>query len=837
MAGTWLSCPHCLLFFLHPEHTPQPSQCPGCAQLLPPPAEDPDDLEWFYIENRQKLGPVKLSRLQELAASGQLPPDGMVLEKGTSKWAVAADVPGLFAEALAVAPEATPYEEPAPTPVATVYEEPAPPPPPAVPATPRKFLPRWFYQDGGQQVGPVGFARLRELADAGQLQPHTVLLQQGADEWEPASRIDGLFPAEPPAPPPATPPVAVMPTVEPTPAAPGWFYVEHKRKVGPVGLERLQELIDAGQLSASDMVLPQGSAQWVALQALPELAPLFAVADAPAPVVEPEPVVEPVAPAPLAITEEPTVAAAIVEEVPEEPPIESVAVAVIEEVPAPVVEPPVAVALSVESAPATPIEEPEPVAVAISVEPPPAVNGQPVPAAVAVTPPIAAPPVVESAPTVPAIDPDELVRSFESAWLQGKYPELEAYLPATDELRRAVAPRLACIDLQCRLNCKEAVRVETYLERFPALAENRPGVLDLLALEFRLRRRGQSDLTTEEYSQRFPQYGDELRQRLEPPAPSRPVPRPSEPEAAPAAASFPSIPDHEILGIHGESARAVVYRARHCKLNRPVALKLLAGPPGDPVQRQKLFAEARAAARVHHPHIVEVYEVGEHAGRLYCSLEWLDGEPLARRLTGAPLPVREAVELTVHLTDALQAAHTQDVFHGQLHPSNVLLDAGSNHRPKLINLGMRPCGGDLRGAEAVLAGYRAPEQAEGRIADIGPLSDMHALGVLLFELLTGRPPFRGETVEETLRQVRSQEPSAPSELNDRIPADLDAICLKCLQKEPTRRYTSAEELAADLKRFQSGQRPRARAALHPQPAVRFARRYPLTAAILAGLLL
>jgi tRNA A-37 threonylcarbamoyl transferase component Bud32 len=252
----------------------------------------------------------------------------------------------------------------------------------------------------------------------------------------------------------------------------------------------------------------------------------------------------------------------------------------------------------------------------------------------------------------------------------------------------------------------------------------------------------------------------------------------------------------------------VVYKARHLKLNRLVALKMLrAGRDADAEEVARLQTEAEVVARLQHPNVVQIFEVGEWEGRPFLAMEFCPGGSLEKRLTGTPLAAREAAQLVEALARAVEAAHQARVLHRDLKPGNVLLDAQGT--PKVTDFGLAKKlddqGHTQSGAILGTASYMAPEQASGRSKQVGPAADVYALGAILYECLTGRPPFKGDNLLETLEQVRTRHPVAPRRLQAGVPTDLEVICLKCLQKDMTARYASAGELAADLRRFLAGQ--------------------------------
>jgi serine/threonine protein kinase len=270
----------------------------------------------------------------------------------------------------------------------------------------------------------------------------------------------------------------------------------------------------------------------------------------------------------------------------------------------------------------------------------------------------------------------------------------------------------------------------------------------------------------------------------------------------------PTLPGYDIEEEVGRGGMGVVYKARQKSLNRLVALKVirdsaLAGPE----HLARFRAEAEAVARLQHPNIVQVHELYEKEGQPYFAMEYVSGGSLAQQLAGKPKPPREAAELIEQLARAVHYAHQQGIIHRDLKPANVLLTA--NGEPKIsdfglvkridVNDGMTP-------SSAVLGtpSYMAPEQAAGNAQDIGPATDIYALGAILYETLTGRPPFEAESLMKTLDQVRFQEPVPPTQTHPEVPAALECICLRCLQKEPGRRYPSAAGLAEDLQAFLEG---------------------------------
>ena len=313
------------------------------------------------------------------------------------------------------------------------------------------------------------------------------------------------------------------------------------------------------------------------------------------------------------------------------------------------------------------------------------------------------------------------------------------------------------------------------------------------------------------------------------------------PSSTPPSAELPRIPGYEVLEVVGRGGMGVVYRARHVRLDRPVALKmLLTGAHASRESRERFLREARVGAGLRHPNIVQVHDMGDQDGLPYFTMEFVEGGNLAQKLAGMPQPPRQAAALLATLAEAVQAAHRCGIVHRDLKPANVLLTADGT--PKICDLGLaRRLDGEAgltwTGTAVGTPSYMAPEQAEARPQTLGPAVDIHALGAILYELLTGRPPFRAATAAETVRQVISQDPVPPSRLNGKVPRDLETICLKCLHREPHLRYAGAAALAADLHRFLGGEAIAARSEGRLARLVRRVRRRPLLSAAVAGSIL
>ena len=291
---------------------------------------------------------------------------------------------------------------------------------------------------------------------------------------------------------------------------------------------------------------------------------------------------------------------------------------------------------------------------------------------------------------------------------------------------------------------------------------------------------------------------------------------------------FPTILGHyELLEEIGRGATAVVYKARDLRLKRHVALKVVNQAAWDKAVRQRFLAEVEAAAALRHPHIVQIYEIGESAESWFVAMEYLEGGSLADRPDKVWSP-REAAKMVATLARAVQYAHEHQILHRDLKPANVLLDADGS--PKIADFGLakRLDQKSLMSTEEELIGtpaYMAPEQTSSEMGRIGPATDVYALGAILYELLTGRPPFQGRNVIETLLQVRHHEPVPPNRLQPSVHRDLVTICLKCLEKDPSRRYPSAGALADDLHRFLEGQVIWARPAGPLERAFKWLRRH------------
>jgi serine/threonine-protein kinase len=316
---------------------------------------------------------------------------------------------------------------------------------------------------------------------------------------------------------------------------------------------------------------------------------------------------------------------------------------------------------------------------------------------------------------------------------------------------------------------------------------------------------------------------------------------------APAVAG--SIPGYEIIRELGRGGMGVVYEARQAGLNRTVALKMiLAGGHAGETELARFRIEAEAIARLQHPHIVQIHEVGEwRAGERrpplpYFSLEYCPRGSLERKLAGTPLPPREAAALVENLARAMHAAHQKGILHRDLKPANVLL--AEDGTPKITDFGLAKkldpvstagaCGEALTSTGAVLGtpSYMAPEQARSQGQPLGPACDIYALGAILYECLTGRPPFKSATPLDTLFQVLHVEPVSPAQLNPKVPRDLETICLKCLRKEPHKRYATAEHLTHDLRRFQAGEPIKARPVGKTERLLKWIRRRPTAAGLI-----
>jgi WD40 repeat protein len=316
------------------------------------------------------------------------------------------------------------------------------------------------------------------------------------------------------------------------------------------------------------------------------------------------------------------------------------------------------------------------------------------------------------------------------------------------------------------------------------------------------------------------------------------LPAATQPEAAARPAPLPVIDGYEIGELLGRGGMGLVFKARHKALKRDVALKVVvSGAHAGAAERARFRTEAEAVARLHHPGIVQVYEVGEQAGCPYLALELVSGGSLAQQLDGAPVPPRRAAQLLLEVARAVQHAHERGIVHRDLKPANVLLTGAGV--AKVTDFGLAKLldaekGHTQTGVVLGSPSYMAPEQAEGQVRAIGPATDVYALGAILYELLTGRPPFKAETAMETLLQVKFTDPVSPSQLQPKLPRDLVTICLRCLQKEPRQRYASALALAEDLDRFLEGRPIRARPVGVLARTIKWARRRPAIAAMGAG---
>jgi uncharacterized protein (DUF433 family) len=397
--------------------------------------------------------------------------------------------------------------------------------------------------------------------------------------------------------------------------------------------------------------------------------------------------------------------------------------------------------------------------------------------------------------------------------------------------------------------------------RDPAVCRGRPTLrdsgVDVIDLLTRLASGADADELLREYPGLDPDdlracfacAAEVLAAATAPPAPAEVVTLEPAPPASEAATVAPSagepppapgraaVPGYEVLAELGRGGMGVVYQARQVSLGRVVALKMiLGGEHAGPEMVRRFRREAEAVARLSHPHVVQIFEVGEHDGLPFFSLEYVAGGSLAARLDATPWPADRAAELVEVLARAVHYAHEHGIVHRDLKPENVLLT--EDGQPKVTDFGLAKrlregTGTTQTGAVLGTPEYMAPEQAAGR-KDVGPAADVWALGAILYRLLTGRPPFHAATPLDTLVQVLEQEPVPPRELNRAVPRDLETVVLKCLAKPTTGRYASAVDLADDLRRFREGEAVQARRLSPARRLLRWMRQRP-GAAVVRGL--
>jgi WD40 repeat protein len=460
------------------------------------------------------------------------------------------------------------------------------------------------------------------------------------------------------------------------------------------------------------------------------------------------------------------------------------------------------------------------------------------------------------------------LRLFEAAWQNGQRPDIDDYLHNPEAERRALLIELVHEDLEFRLRAGEPARVETYWHRYPELCASPAVAVEFIVAEHDLRRLLGEAPALQEYLGRFPEHAEALRGKFgesaggndSPDEAPQAIPAPQSaqpgaadvsgdagatipPTAAPSTPESPHTPPapewtaaagYEVLGVLGRGGMGIVYKAMQVGVRRIVALKtILQADYATAEERNRFQAEAEAIGRLTHPHIVTVYEVGEHNGLPYFSLEYCPGGSLEKQLDGTPWEAQRAAVLVRSLAEAVQAAHQAGIIHRDLKPGNVLLAADGT--PKVTDFGLAKrvdvSGHTQSGAIVGTPSYMAPEQASGS-KTLGPAADVYALGAVLYELLTGRPPFKAATPMDTVLQLLSEEPVPVRRLQPQVPRDLETICHKCLEKDSRKRYPSAAALAEDLRRFGDGEPVHARPVGPVGRLAKWARRRPAVGALL-----
>jgi serine/threonine protein kinase len=354
----------------------------------------------------------------------------------------------------------------------------------------------------------------------------------------------------------------------------------------------------------------------------------------------------------------------------------------------------------------------------------------------------------------------------------------------------------------------QKVEAELYFQDFPTLAADERAAADLVFHEYCLREEIGPAPTLDDFRTRFPQLVSKLEKRLV----VHQLLREKEGVSGGTASTdfladddeFPKVPGYFFFRELGRGGMGVVYQANQEGLDRFVALKmLLPEAQADEEDRLRFKTEMAVVSRLQHPNLIQIYEVGEFEGRPFFSMEFVDGGSLEDKLKGQPMAPKEAAKIAAVLARAMHYAHRHNIVHRDLKPANVLLTADGLLKITDFGVAKRQDRGGKPAQEMVLGTpiYMAPEQARAKAEEIGPHTDVYALGAMVYEFLTAAPPFMGETVQDTLLKVLYEELVPPSRLQARIPRALEAIVVKCLEKEPAKRYATAEALAIDLEKF------------------------------------
>jgi tetratricopeptide (TPR) repeat protein len=417
-------------------------------------------------------------------------------------------------------------------------------------------------------------------------------------------------------------------------------------------------------------------------------------------------------------------------------------------------------------------------------------------------------------------------QELQGLWRQGHRPDLRAFLDRAGELCARELVDVLLVDQRERWLLGERVPAEVYLREYPTVSRESEAAFELIYAEIMIREKLGETAIVEEYWAAYPEFKARLKLQLDLhealEASTEDGVDYLENERSDAEITLGDADDCrwrddpiasvvsgcEILDEIGRGGMGVVYRARQLRLNRIVALKMiLAGNHAGPETMSRFLNEAEVIARIQHRNIVQVHQCGGEGELPYLVMEYVDGGSLARVLDGTPFPVNDAARLVEQIARGIAAAHQSGVIHRDLTPANILLTASGE--PKIADFGLAKileADSGLTGTESILgtACYMAPEQAGGRTQPVGRAADLYSLGAILYELLTGRPPFKAATALLTLDLVKTHEPVPPSRLRPGLPPDIETICLKCLEKDPARRFESADALADDLGRFRAG---------------------------------